>query len=60
VKGSFDHPQVDWMAAGKGIAQLTLRQQRGGELFSNFFQQFEEPQTEVPRPIDVLPWDTRR
>ncbi|KAH9568723.1 hypothetical protein CY35_03G091900 [Sphagnum magellanicum] len=60
VKGSFDRPQVDWMAAGKGIAQLTLRQQRGGELFSNFFQQFEEPQTEVPRPIDVLPWDTRR
>nr|XP_024397485.1 uncharacterized protein LOC112292842 isoform X1 [Physcomitrium patens] len=63
IRGSMERPQVDFMAAGKGIAQLTLQQQSGsaGQLFSSFFQQSdkEASASEVPKPIDVLPWDTR-
>jgi hypothetical protein len=59
----MERPQVDFMAAGKGIAQLTLQQQTGGagQLFSSFFQNSgkETSATEVPKPIDVLPWDNR-
>ncbi|KAG0582036.1 hypothetical protein KC19_3G028400 [Ceratodon purpureus] len=63
IRGSMERPQVDFMAAGKGIAQLTLQQQTGsaGQLFSSFFQQSdkETSASEVPKPIDVLPWDNR-
>lgn len=61
--GSMGRLQVDFRAAGKGIAQLTLQQQTGaaGQLFSSFFQQTDKEATasEVPKPVGVLPWDTR-
>ena len=63
IRGLMERPQVDFMAAGKGIAQLTLQQQSGGagQLFSSFFQQSDKEAraSEVPKPIDVLPWDKR-
>jgi len=63
ILGSMARPQVDFRAAGKGIAQLTLQQQTGaaGQIFSSFFQQTdkEASATEVPKPIGALPWDTR-
>lgn len=63
ISGSMARPQVDFRAAGKGIAQLMLQQQTGaaGQLFSSFFQQTdkETSASEVPKPIDVLPWDAR-
>ncbi|KAG0561280.1 hypothetical protein KC19_9G051300 [Ceratodon purpureus] len=58
INGSFDRPQVDWAAAGRGITQLALQRNVGGNLLSAILEQFDIPDadTEVPKPIGDLPW----
>lgn len=56
INGSFDRPQIDWVAAGRGITQLALQRNIGGNLLSAFLEQFDSTDPEVPKPIGDLPW----
>ena len=60
INGSFDRPQVDWAAAGRGITQLALQRNVGGSLLSAVLEQFDlsADAAEVPQPIGNLPWAT--
>lgn len=56
INGTFDRPIVDWVAAGRGIGQLTVHRTLGSGLLSSFIDQFDETDPIVPQPIGDLPW----
>ena len=56
INGSFDRPQVDWVAAGRGITQLTVKEKLVSNLLSAFLEQFDDTDSVVPKPIGTLPW----
>ncbi|KAH9569928.1 hypothetical protein CY35_02G014700 [Sphagnum magellanicum] len=56
IRGTFDQPQVDWIAAARGIAQLTAHQKLGTGFISSIIQQFDDMEIGIPNPIGVFPW----
>lgn len=49
---------MDWAAASRGIAQLTMQEKLGGNLLSAFLEHFDhnaDPSV-VPEPIGAIPW----
>ncbi|KAH8969088.1 hypothetical protein BDL97_02G016700 [Sphagnum fallax] len=56
IRGTFDQPQVDWIAAARGIAQLTAHQKLGTGFISSIIQQFDDMEIGIPNPSGVFPW----